>query len=45
MEAVQKGAKGYIVKPFTPDVLKNKVQDVLGIIRLPFPDVMGKNLT
>jgi two-component system chemotaxis response regulator CheY len=30
IEAVQAGAKGYVVKPFTPDTLKAKINELLG---------------
>ena len=30
VEALQTGASSYIVKPFTPDVIKDKISEVLG---------------
>lgn len=31
VEAVQAGAKGYVVKPFTPDVLREKIEEIMGL--------------
>lgn len=30
MDALKTGASNYIVKPFTPDIIKEKIQEVLG---------------
>ncbi len=29
IEALKAGAKGYVVKPFTPDVLKAKIEEII----------------
>lgn len=29
VEALQSGAKGYVVKPFTPDILKDKIRQII----------------
>jgi len=31
IQAIQAGANNYVVKPFTPDVIKEKLKQVLGI--------------
>ena len=31
VEALRAGAKNYVVKPFTPDVLKEKINQVVGV--------------
>ncbi|MCA8940894.1 MAG: response regulator [Planctomycetes bacterium] len=31
IEAVQAGAKGYVVKPFTPDILRAKIEEIMGL--------------